>query len=106
VAVRHLQTALGLSERRACAIVGQNRSTQRHEPEGRAEELRLRQWLRDYAAANPAHGFHRAYRSARAEGWMVNHKRIQRLWRDEGLTRDWVGSSARAAAARGKNWPF
>ncbi|MFE9328690.1 IS3 family transposase, partial [Nocardia sp. NPDC052278] len=30
-------------------------------------------------------GFRRAYHDARGEGWMVNHKKIQRLWRDEGL---------------------
>ena len=30
-------------------------------------------------------GFRRAYHAARSEGWMVNHKRLQRLWRDEGL---------------------
>ena len=34
---------------------------------------------------HPRWGFRRAYHAARAEGWYVNHKRLQRLWREEGL---------------------
>lgn len=45
----------------------------------------MRQWLRDYAKAHPRRGFRPAYHDARGEGWNVNHKRIQRLWREEGL---------------------
>mgnify|MGYP002682814939 CR=1 FL=1 len=45
----------------------------------------LRQWLRAWAKDHPRYGYRRAYHDARAEGWVVNHKKIQRLWRDEGL---------------------
>ena len=45
----------------------------------------LRAWLRDYAKDHPRRGFRPAYHDARAEGWIVNHKKIQRLWREEGL---------------------
>jgi putative transposase len=45
----------------------------------------MREWLRQYAKDHPRRGFPPAYHDARAEGWVVNHKKIQRLWRDEGL---------------------
>jgi transposase InsO family protein len=45
----------------------------------------LREWLRHWARTHPRQGFRRAYHDARAEGWAVNHKKIQRLWRAEGL---------------------
>ncbi|WP_139811605.1 IS3 family transposase, partial [Mycobacterium avium] len=45
----------------------------------------LRDWLRDYAKDHPRRGFRPAYHDARAEGGIVNHKKIQRLWREEGL---------------------
>lgn len=45
----------------------------------------LRDWLRQYAKAHPRRGFRPAYHDARGEGWIVNHKKVQRLWREEGL---------------------
>jgi transposase InsO family protein len=45
----------------------------------------LREWLRQWAKEHPRWGFRRAYHGARADGWYVNHKRLQRLWREEGL---------------------
>ena len=45
----------------------------------------LRAWLRAYSGDHPRRGFRPAYYDARAEGWIVNHKKIQRLWREEGL---------------------
>jgi transposase InsO family protein len=41
--------------------------------------------LREHAKAHPRRGFRRAYHDARGEGWTVNHKKVQRLWREEGL---------------------
>jgi putative transposase len=69
-------------------VTGQNRSTQRREPAGSTPadpDKALRQWLRDWAKANLRRGFRNAYADARGEGWHVNHKKIQRLWREEGL---------------------
>ena len=77
-----------LSERMACLVVGQHRSTQRHVPQSESvddPDADLRQWLRDYAKKHPRWGWKRAYHDSRAEGWGVNHKKIQRLWREEGL---------------------
>ncbi len=45
----------------------------------------LRAWLRAWAKDHPRRGFRNAYHDARGEGWAVNHKKIQRLWREEGL---------------------
>lgn len=45
----------------------------------------LRDWLRAWAKNHPRSRYRQAYHDARAEGWVVNYKKIQRLWRDEGL---------------------
>jgi hypothetical protein len=47
----------------------------------------LREWLRDYARQHPRWGHRSAYHDARAQGWVVNHKKVQRLWRQERLCR-------------------
>ena len=69
-------------------MTGQNRGTQRRPPRQHTPadpDAGLRNWLRAYARAHPRWGFRRAYHDARGEGWTVNHKKIQRLWREEGL---------------------
>jgi putative transposase len=79
---------LGVSERFACRVTGQHRATQRHQPAATTPadpDAALRAWLRDYARDHPRRGFRPAYHDARGEGWHVNHKKIQRLWREEGL---------------------
>jgi transposase InsO family protein len=79
---------MGVSERFACRVTGQNRTTQRREPVSTTvadPDAALRQWLRTWAKNHPRRGFRNAYHDARGEGWHVNHKKIQRLWREEGL---------------------
>jgi putative transposase len=76
-----------VSERFACRMTGQPRSTQRRPPAATTPadpDAALRTWLRTWAKAHPRRGSRNAYHDARGEGWTVNHK-IQRLWRDEGL---------------------
>lgn len=81
----------GVSERRACRVVGQHRSTQRRSPRPRPEvEDKLRARLRQIAKSHPRWGWKTAYTIVRRQGWHVNRKRIQRLWRDEGLRRPQV----------------
>jgi putative transposase len=81
-----LQVQFGVSERRACAVVGQPRSTQRlGAPVPGDEELALRAFLRDFSCRRPRWGWRRAARAARDAGWRANDKRIHRLWRAEGL---------------------
>ena len=79
---------LGLSERFACKVAGQSRSVQRYTKQAKRKDdpdASLRAYLRTFAASHPRWGFRRAYAQARADGWHVNHKKIQRLWREEGL---------------------
>ncbi len=81
-----LRERFGVSERRACRLVGQHRSTQRLDPPPLSdEERRLREFLRDFAKRRPRWGWRRAAKAARRAGWRVNDKRVRRLWRDEGL---------------------
>ena len=80
-----LQERLQLSERRACAIAGQYRSTQRHEPKLTDDEERLRKRLRKISRAHPRWGYRRAHAQLLLEGSDHNRKRTQRIWREEGL---------------------
>jgi transposase InsO family protein len=80
-----LQDRLRLSERRACRIAGQHRSTQRHQEPRPGRDDGLRGRLRQISRAHPRWGYRRAWALLRAEGWAVNRKRVQRLWREEGL---------------------
>lgn len=83
-----LQQVLGMSQRFACTVVGQPRSTQRTPPAAttRADpDAGLRAWLRTWAGQHPRAGHRRAWAALRAEGMVVNRKKVQRLWREEDL---------------------
>ena len=80
-----LRDRLGVSERWACRVVGQHRSTQRHEPKTAADDAALRAELRRFSKERPRWGYRRAHHRLRELGWSVNRKRVQRLWREEGL---------------------
>ncbi len=85
-AVEVLEDEFGISQRRACHVVGQHRSTQRHPaPEPPDNEAKLREELRAFAKRRPRWGWRRAAKHLRRQGWKVNNKRVRRLWRDEGL---------------------
>src|SRR4051794_749810 len=60
-AAHMLQQRLGLSQRRACHIVGQHRSTQRHEPRAVDPDRDLRAELRGFSRAHPRWGYRRAH---------------------------------------------
>ena len=78
----------GVSQRRACRVVGQHRSTQRLASRPRpADEDNLRRRLREIARAHPRWGWKTAHTLLRREGHTINGKRTRRLWRDEGLRR-------------------
>jgi putative transposase len=80
-----LKDRLSLSERRACEIAGQHRSTQRHVPGLVVDEERLRERLRGISADHPRWGYRRAHAELLLEGFCLNRKRTQRIWREEGL---------------------
>ena len=84
--VDHLVEAHELSQRRACHTSGIARSTVRYRKRGRAEEVGMMSAVRDYARRYPQHGYrHITALMQRDGGRRVNHKRIERLWRQEGL---------------------
>lgn len=76
---------LGISERRACQITGQPRSTQRRKPVMADTERQLRAWLVEFSRKRPRFGYRRAHAIARKNGFKVNRKKVQRIWREEGL---------------------
>lgn len=85
-AVVVLRERFGVSQRRACRVVGQHRSTQRHPPRPvPPDDVKLRRRLRLFARRHPRLGWRKAHDVVRREGWVVNHKKLRRLWREEGL---------------------
>ena len=101
-----------VSERFACRVVGQHRSTQRHVGKvDDIEEAKLRRRLREIAAEHIRWGRRMAYRVLRREDWTVNHKWGQRLWREEDLQRPTlrkpnVGMARRRLCAASPAWAF
>ena len=75
--VDHLQAELGISERRACAVAGQHRSTQRKRPRGRDDEEALTAAIIRLASQYGRYGYWRITALLRTEGWHVNPKRVQ-----------------------------
>ena len=75
----------GVSERRACVVVDQHRSTQRHELVHGPQETCLRERIRALAVKYPRYGYRRVHVMLLRDGYQVNRKRVQRLWRLEGL---------------------
>ena len=80
--VRH---QLGVSERRACRVLGQARSTHRHRGRTADDEPRLVARIIELATQYGRYGYRRITGLLRGEGWPVNHKRVERLWRRERL---------------------
>lgn len=74
-----------VSERRACRLAGQNRSTNRYRPQVVDFEAKLVDRLHVLAQAHPKWGYRMIHGLLVAEGWGVNKKRVERLWRREGL---------------------
>ena len=75
---------LGLSERRACRLVGIHRSVARYKPRKEAPTELLSR-LRELASERRRYGYRRLAVLLRREGFVVNHKKVYRLYRDEGL---------------------
>jgi putative transposase len=74
-----------VSERRVCRVLGQHRSTQRKAPRGREDEERLTADIIDLACQYGRYGYRRIAEFLRRAGWQVNDKRVERIWRREGL---------------------
>ena len=76
---------LGISERRACLVLGQHRSTQRKVPRGRSDEEQLTEDIIVLAREYGRYGYRIVTGLLQNSGWHVNHKRVERIWRREGL---------------------
>jgi transposase InsO family protein len=74
-----------VSERLACRVLGQHRSTQRKMPMGRADDAALTADIAALATQYGRYGYRRITAMLHAAGWEVNVKRVERIWRQEGL---------------------
>jgi len=81
----HVCKFLHISERRACRVLGQARATQRHIPSANSEENRLTARIIELATKYGRYGYRRITALSQSESWTVNHKRVERIWRREGL---------------------
>jgi putative transposase len=83
--VNAVRERLRISERRACRVLGQHRSVQRHTFQPREDEAPLTAAVIDLASQYGRYGYRRVTALLRQDGWHVNHKRVERIWRREGL---------------------
>ena len=98
-AVAHAREHHGVSERRACALVGVSRRVIRYEPT-RPDDGALRQRLRELAAERRRFGYRRLHILLRREGVMINRKKTQRIYQEEGLAVRRRRSRRRAVGTR------
>ena len=80
-----MRQSFGISERRACRILGQHRSTQRKVPRGRPDEEQLTEDIIELARQYGRYGYRMVTGLLNLSGWHVNHKRVERIWKREGL---------------------
>ncbi len=98
-AVAHLRSAFEVSERRACAALGVDRSSHRYRS-SRPDEAAVRARLRELAAVRRRFGYRRLLVLMRREGLTMNHKKFRRLYRDERLQVRRRGGRKRALGTR------
>ena len=83
--MEEIQEQLQVSERRACQVLEQPRSTQRHVLNVNEATERLTERITELACEYGRYGYRRITVLLNSEGWQVNHKRVERIWRQEGL---------------------
>jgi putative transposase len=98
-AVAHLRSAFNMSERRACRVIGCVRMTIRYHCR-RPDDARLRERLRALAHERRRFGYRRLHVLLRREGFLVNHKRLFRIYREERLMVRRRGGRKRALGTR------
>jgi len=74
-----LQETFEVSQRRACRVLGQHRSTQRKKPAAKEGEERLVKRMLELVRLHPRFGYRRVWALLRRKGWRVNRKRVYRL---------------------------
>jgi putative transposase len=80
-----VRQTLGVSERRACRTLSQHRSKQRKVPQGRSDEEALTNDILALTGKYGRYGYRMVTGLLNNAGWHVNHKRVERIWRREGL---------------------
>ena len=83
--MEHVIAELDVPERRACRVLGQHRSTQRKVPRRTDDEAALTAEIIEHARQYGRYGYRRITVLLRRDGWTVNKKRVERIWRREGL---------------------
>ena len=84
--MEHVQQVLPrVSERRACRVLNQHRPTQRRTLKSLDDEESLTRDIIKLAVRFGRYGYRRVTALLRDQGWQVNHKRVERIWRREGL---------------------
>lgn len=96
--MEHVRARFGISERLACRVLGQHRSTQRKAPRTPEDEAALTADIVELARQYGRYGYRRITVLLRNAGWLVNAKRVERIWRREGL------KVPRRQAKRGRLW--
>ena len=81
----HVHKKMDVSERRACRVLEQPRSSQRYLSTKVGKDAALVERMVALSKENPRYGYRRVWALLRREGWEVNKKRVQRLWREAGL---------------------
>lgn len=81
----HVRQKLDTSERRTCRTIGLSRSTLRYVSHPTTDDEELRLALIRLAKQYGRYGYRKITRLLRIEGWIVNHKKVERIWREEGL---------------------
>lgn len=80
-----MEAGFAASERRACQVVEQHRSTQRYRAKENLDEKKLVKDILELSKKHPRYGYRRIAALLRRAGWRVNTKRVQRLRREQGL---------------------
>lgn len=80
-----VQQTLQVSERRACRVLKHCRATHQYVVQQPDDEAPLRTRIIELARAYGRYGYRRITALLQREGWAVNHKRVERIWRQEGL---------------------
>jgi putative transposase len=84
--ISHITQSLSVSERRACKVLEQARAAQRRELTPPSDEKQLTEDIITLATKYGRYGYRRITALLNNEhGWEVNHKRVERIWRKEGL---------------------
>ena len=98
-AVAHMRTSFEVSERRACAVLGVDRTSVRYRGD-RPDDAAVRARMRELASIRRRFGYRRLLVLMRREGLIMNHKKFRRLYREERLQVRRRGGRKRALGTR------